>query len=282
MQLNDSFMERFRAAESRANAGDFVGADEICTRLRDENPLDEGLLEMQYAIHCLLSEQRFPGPDYFAWLAWFHSRLKPRTYMEIGVASGESLQFAAPPTLAVGIDPAMKITFPQQTWIKLFKLESDAFFAQQQPKEVFGGDIDLAFIDGLHTYDQTLRDFINVERHAHSNTVILIHDILPFNAISASRERRSVLWLGDTWKIMILLRKYRPDLNIFTIPTYPSGLAVVTGLDPASVALHEQFDALCREADGYEFDAHYPGMAQHANVTANDFSDVARLLGSTA
>ena len=101
----------------------------------------------------------------------------------------------------------------------------------------------LAFIDGLHLYEQVLRDFINVEKFCDRASVVVLHDTLPVAPVAAARLRGTSHWCGDVWKIVPCLRRFRPDLSILTIPTHPSGLTLVTGLDPRSTVLADQFDA---------------------------------------
>jgi hypothetical protein len=188
--------------------------------------------------HHAAAAAAFPGTVYNQWLAWFQRTLQPATYLEIGVESGKTLELASPPTRCVGIDPEPQITVKLKAPTKIYAQTSDAFFHHISADQLFGGDrIDLAFIDGFHSFDQALKDFINVEAHAHEKSVVLFHDVYPLNALSASRERQSKFWLGDTWKVVPLLKEARPDLNIRTIPTYPSGLAMVTGLNPHDQSL---------------------------------------------
>jgi Methyltransferase domain len=42
----------------------------------------------------------------------------------------------------------------------------------------------MAFIDGLHHFEQVLRDFINVEKRATSEGLIVIHDCIPFDEVN--------------------------------------------------------------------------------------------------
>lgn len=192
--------------------------------------------------------RRFPGAHYREWLSAFHRVLKPRGYLEIGIAGGNTLTLAREPSLAIGVDPAFKIECPLHARTQLFRTTSDRFFLDYDIKKLWGGDIlDMAFLDGLHTFDQTLRDFMNVERDGHKQTVVLVHDIFPVEPITAMRERISQFWLGDTWKLIPILRRFRPDLKVFTIPTYPSGLAVISNLDPSSEILANHFDAIVAE-----------------------------------
>ena len=131
-------------------------------------------------------------------------------------------------------------------------MTSDDFFATTDViKEMGMPFFDVAFIDGLHHFDQVLRDFINVERFAGPDSVVLIHDCLPVDPRVATRERSTAFWTGDVWKIIPCLRATRPDLEIITLPLPPAGLALVRRLDPSSrllsrqyVNVVEQFDAL--------------------------------------
>ena len=53
--------------------------------------------------------------------------------------------------------------------------------------DLFSGE--LVFIDGLHLFEQVLRDLINVERHSTTDTVVLLHDCLPLDEVTSGRRR---------------------------------------------------------------------------------------------
>lgn len=202
------------------------------------------------ALFMLMAEKEMPGPDYYDWLLHFHQHLKPATYVEIGLGHGRSLALAGPETKAIGIDPyqgfweRLNYVSPHNP-ATLFPMTSDDFFAQHDLREEIGQDtFDLGFIDGLHLFEQALKDFINLERYARKDSVILIHDCLPVAPIVAERERCTGFWTGDVWRIIPCLKTFRPDLKIFTIPTKPSGLGVVTNLDPASCVLSDNFQTI--------------------------------------
>ncbi len=189
-----------------------------------------------------LARATFPGDDYRTHLSFIHESLRPKTYLEIGICNGDTLALAQPPTQAIGIDPAPRpasvrnYTAPTT----IHAMTSDDFFCNVADGAIaLDSSIDLAFIDGLHHFDQALRDFISVERHCHARSVILLHDTMPVAALPASRTRLTHHWCGDVWQIVPCLRKYRPDLTIITIPTYPSGLTIVMGLDPYSTVLND-------------------------------------------
>ena len=227
--------------------------------------------------HVCMARATLPGDDYLSHLRRFHETLRPRLYVEIGVDTGRTLSLARPPTRAIGVDPAAResgVTFAADT--RLFALESDAFFAGEAEAALAGEPIALAFVDGLHLFEQALRDFIHVERHAAPDSVVLFHDCLPLDRATASRKRATGFWTGDVWKIVPVLARHRPDLEVFVIPTYPTGLGVVTRLDPASAALAERFDSIVAEFSPREWDdaARDPALP----VIANDWAAVSERL----
>lgn len=225
------------------------------------------------------AKERFPGVEYMDWLVWLQHIVKPKSYVEVGVETGQSLQLARSPTKAVGIDPELNIIYPQETWVKLFKLPSDDFFVQHDLRKVLGEkSVDMAFIDGLHTFDQALKDFINIEHYSKRKTIVVFHDIFPVTPITANRVRKTKFWLGDTWKVVLILKELRPDLKIITIPTYPSGLTFVTGLNSNSKLLSGQVEKIVEQWMGVEFDSYKGDIDDHLNVVENDFIEVYKWL----
>lgn len=224
--------------------GDLNGARDAYNRIQQLAPSSAGAQE---ALFTLTAEHEMPGDDYYNWLLRFQRLLNPETYVEIGLGHGRSLALAGPTTRAVGIDPyqgaweRLNYVCPH-TPATLFPVTSDDFFATQDLGQVIGKPtFDLAFIDGLHLFEQVLKDFINLEKYAGKDSVILIHDCLPVAPIVAERERCTGFWTGDVWRIIPCLKTFRPDLRIMTIPTKPSGLAVVTSLDPTSTVLQDNY-----------------------------------------
>lgn len=236
---------------------------------------EEDRLEQEREVHEITTREKFPGPRYDHWLQWFHQVLKPVTYVEIGVESGSSLQFAQKPTLAIGIDPDPRIVHGVNTWSKIFNLESNKFFEDYDlTDELDGAPVDFAFIDGLHHYDQALRDFLNIEIHSKPVTVVVLHDVHPAVPETATRMRNTKYWAGDTWKIMHILSKHRPDLKLYTIPAYPTSIGVITNLNPHYSVTEDELLKMINEVTELEFDVDKP-----VNPVPNDFNVVNRLIG---
>ncbi len=167
-----------------------------------------------------------------------------RRYLETGVSTGESLRICADLELAIGIDPAPNV--PPDLFDKPpFRLEkkpSDTFFRETFEAGTPDFALDLAFIDGLHVFEYALRDFIGVEALAAPGCEVLIHDVLPRRAAEAARHRFTRPWTGDVWRVPMVLRHFRPDLKVRLVESAPTGLAIITGLDPANSLLMERYD----------------------------------------
>ncbi len=191
-----------------------------------------------------LSKVRMPGPIYTKWLEDLHSLLTPEYYVEIGVRKGATLALARPPTFAIGVDPVLDIKSPFTTETQVFPETSDEFFARRRLDRLLGGrPIGLGFIDGLHLFEQALRDFINLEAYCGPRSVLVLHDTFPISEAAQDRSRESRFHTGDIWRTVLCLKHFRPDLDVFTIATPWSGLTVVCGLDSSSRVLQDNFDA---------------------------------------
>jgi hypothetical protein len=187
-------------------------------------------------------------PDYFDVLAELHESRRPRTYLEVGVFRGESLRLVREDTLCVGVDPEPLLAPDGERHCHVEVTTSDTFFAGPRPRQLFGGlPIDMIFIDGMHLFEYALRDFFNAEELAGRESLIVVHDCLPLDAVTASRERTTEHWTGDVWKLMLCLLDHRPDLDISIIDVPPSGVCLIKGLNPTDRALRDAYDALVEQ-----------------------------------
>jgi hypothetical protein len=177
------------------------------------------------------------------------SKTKGTNYLEIGIRDGKNLAKIKAKN-RVGVDPAYNLTkfvhiknYLDINTFKLFKLTSDSFF-ETEVEKVFPNGIDLVFVDGLHNYDQSLRDVENSLKYLNPNGYIVMHDCNPtkeaeaFAIKSSFDEITQALstvgipgwtgeWNGDVWKTIAHLRASRPDLRVQTVDT-DYGLGVIT------------------------------------------------------
>lgn len=254
-RLDGNVRYQIANAEYLRRAGRVGEAKVLCRKLANDNPVDRLVLNEQYA--CDL-RHRFWKMDYYDILAELHQKYTPRTYLEIGVSIGKSLALTRGATRVIGVDPRTAersnlYYLSLQNTPQLYKMTSDQFFKTCDLGSEFSSQcFDVAFIDGLHQFDQVLRDFINIEQFAGSDSVIFIHDCVPVNPQVATRECNTVFWTGDVWKIIPCLKALRPDLEIVTLPAFPSGLAIVRRLDSASRVLSRQYLNIVEQFDSIE------------------------------
>jgi len=175
--------------------------------------------------------------NYLDALDVLHHRLAPSSYVEIGCRQGVSLARAQCP--AIAIDPDFEVCHALHAPTRIFKEASDAFFANRDLTSLIGGTFDLAFIDGMHKSEYALRDFFNLECHAGPNSMIVIDDVLPQDISWTTRERETMAWTGDIYKIIPLLRRTRPDLKIEIFDIEMKGMALISNLSPLNTSLKD-------------------------------------------
>ena len=80
------------------------------------------------------------------------------------------------------------------------RMTSDQFFIDNKEK------FDLIFIDGLHVYEQVIKDIFNSIKVLKENGIILVHDCLPRKLWYQTPTRMSETWNGDVWKAIVECR----------------------------------------------------------------------------
>ena len=149
-------------------------------------------------------------------------------YLEVGVAKGSTF-FAVEASDKHGVDPRFRFDPASRCSHRnehYHPISSDAFFDQALgSKESF----DLIFLDGLHTFSQTLRDFLSSQAIAHSRTVWLIDDTVPSSAVAADPNLDRVqaarrlagnpdnqTWMGDVFKVIAFIDNFCPQYTCLT------------------------------------------------------------------
>ncbi|HXQ73679.1 MAG TPA: class I SAM-dependent methyltransferase, partial [Pyrinomonadaceae bacterium] len=165
------------------------------------------------------------------------------------------------------------VIYPLQTEAHIFAETSDDFFAHRNVHELLRGEpLSIGFIDGSHLFEQALRDFMNLEKYCGPNSLIMFHDTVPLDELTQRRTPETHFSTGDVWKTILCLKQYRPDLDIFTIATAPTGLTLVTGLDPKSSVLAEIYDDALAKLLNLPFEAVQQNLQSELNVVPNDWN----------
>jgi hypothetical protein len=239
--------------------------------------------------HLNESARRLPGPAYYKVLRRIHGILRPANYVEIGIHKGISLVQALRDTPCIGVDPTPSVEPEIQREIerklpdtRIYELTSDDFFGRYDLTELLVGPVALGFIDGLHLFEQVLRDFINIERHSTGKTVILLHDCLPLDEVTASRERSTYFYSGDVWKAAMALRRRRPELAMVTVRTAPTGLTLVRGLDSGNRRLEEELPEIVASYRDLDFGYYLAHKEEMPVEIPNEEVAVRQWLGGTS
>ena len=79
-------------------------------------------------------------------------------------------------------------------------MTSDDFFEENNFK------FDCIFIDGLHTYEQAIKDILNSIKFLNNNGIIILHDCLPLKIWNQIVPQMYGHWNGDVWKAIVEAR----------------------------------------------------------------------------
>lgn len=154
---------------------------------------------------------------------------EPR-YLEIGVSKGTTFHHLNA-GLKVAVDPRFQFDWEAE---KAQRGPSTQYY--EVPSDVYFGSIvdrsqefDVIYLDGLHTFEQTLRDFTNALAHLADGGVIVIDDVKPSSYHASlpnpgsyqklrqyvNDERRA--WMGDVYRLVWFIDTFYQSLSYATI-----------------------------------------------------------------
>ncbi len=161
-----------------------------------------------------------------------------QSYLEIGVFEGGTFLNLDVP-FKVAVDPLFR--FDPQIYANdnahFYNTTSDDFFTQFPERSLLlekkyhntPFKFDIIYLDGLHTFEQTLRDFANSLPFSHEKTVWIFDDTVPSNCFAAMPcvKKQDTLkdyaglfadsaWQGDVFKAIFAIHDMYPDFSYCT------------------------------------------------------------------
>jgi len=195
--------------------------------------------------------EKLQGLHYPRFLKRLHQQYHFDWYLEIGCRDGRSAAHSRGKSIMV--DPYFvteRNVIGAKPALFCFQQTSDAFFASDMLSKL-DVQISLAFLDGMHLFEFLLRDILNTEANATSDSVIMLHDCYPQNEEMTTRDHeslnKSAAWAGDVWKVLPILRAYRPEMEITVLDCTPTGIVVLSNLEPRSTVLKDNYDKIVAE-----------------------------------
>lgn len=148
------------------------------------------------------------------------------SYLEIGVSEGNTF-FQVAVEVKVGVDPRFRFDSDERSddLTRFHEITSDHFFATVASSYA---PFDLIYLDGLHKFEQTFRDFCASLAFSHHGTIWLIDDTRPTSYASSLAEPAAVhriradtgdsdnRWHGDAFKAVLAIADFFPQFSFAT------------------------------------------------------------------
>jgi hypothetical protein len=180
-------------------------------------------------------------------------------YLEIGVDTGATF-FAISAAKKVAVDPAFKFPLPRGDSlsgnVQFYPMPSDEFFAIAPRSELF----DVIFIDGLHTFEQTLRDFINATHFLKPDGVIVVDDVKPSSyyaslpnleesvKVRTATRGKDGDWMGDVYKLVYFIDTFFQQYSFATVAENHGQMIVWRRRRPAASIADRSLEWIARAA----------------------------------
>tara|TARA_B100000767_G_scaffold114440_1_gene109161 strand:+ start:276 stop:971 length:696 start_codon:yes stop_codon:yes gene_type:complete len=172
-----------------------------------------------------------------------------KSYLEIGCDRNQSFSNINIDK-RVGVDPVEGGTH---------KMTSDEFFLNNRDK------FDIIFIDGLHQYEQVIKDVKNSLNCLTKNGIILLHDCLPRTLWNQIYPRINSDWNGDVWKAIVECRTYE-NIDTYTCIADRGIGVIVPRKNMNKLILNKSDFKGLKYKDYYQSHEQYMNLIEHHNI----------------
>ena len=171
-----------------------------------------------------------------------------KTYLEIGCQADinfSKIQIDK----RIGVDPHDGGTH---------RMTSDDFFKNNNEK------FDIIFIDGLHEYEQVIKDIKNSVKFLSNNGMIILHDCLPSKIWHQTIPQSHSSWNGDVWKAIVECRTFE-NLDTYTCVA-DQGLGIIFNRKNKNL-----LKIKIKKFKNLSFKSYYENHKQYMNIISEDY-----------
>jgi hypothetical protein len=179
---------------------------------------------------------------------------QPR-YLEVGVYQGETFH-AVKAAHKVAVDPRFRIKDSErEATSEYHEVTSDKYF---DDLDVHAAPFDVIYLDGLHTFEQTLRDLMNAVDFLQPDGVVVIDDVRPNSyssslpdinetyAVRRAVHDRDLNWMGDVFRLVYFVQSFLPRFNYATVEDNHGQLVMWRGKRDPALFVPRQVEEIAR------------------------------------
>jgi predicted O-methyltransferase YrrM len=157
--------------------------------------------------------------DHISFLETFAKWIKPERYLELGVRDMKCFRRISRYSVeCVGVD-MQPLSAKLEKKMIFFHGTTDDYFKSIENANI---QFDLVFIDADHSFEQSLKDFMNVSKHVIEDGFIFMHDTYPYDSRMLSPDL-----CNDAFKTPHYIKQHLfKEFEIITLPFNP-GLSII-------------------------------------------------------
>lgn len=150
-------------------------------------------------------------------------------YLEIGVWRGDTFREIKTAS-KTAVDPQFMFDYEtmnaENNGSVYYQKTSNSFFAKMPSED---NKFDVIFLDGLHTFEQTLIDLLHSIERLRNGGIIIVDDVIPDSYPASLRSQQdsfqfrqimgdpSQAWMGDVYRLVFFINSFMLNWTYFTV-----------------------------------------------------------------